>query len=313
MLRWIWAGVGAFVLISCSSALVGGPPAQGQPAALNEGHLRVNGVDRTYHLHVPPAAKGKKSPLLMVFHGGEGDGTKIARQTGFNRVADRWGVIVVYPDSLEYWNDGRSTIGTPRDDVGFVRQLIKHLVETENVDPQRVYATGASNGGNFTLRLACEMSTEIAAFAPVVASFPAEYWPRCKPQRPVPILMINGTSDTFIPWEGGAMRRGFRRGAGGEVVPVPTTLDFWAKNNACSPKPTVEKLPDRDRGDGTTVQVITYSNCRDASSVRMIRVDGGGHTWPGSEARAARLMGNTTRDIDASDEIWNFFKERRLS
>jgi polyhydroxybutyrate depolymerase len=247
----------------------------------------------------------------MVFHGGQGDGAKIASQTGFNRVADRWGVVAAYPNSLRYWADGRSTIGTPQDDVGFVRQLIKHLVETEGVDRQRVFATGASNGGNFTLRLACEMSTEITAFAPVIASFPVEYWPKCRPQRAVPIMLVNGTSDTFIRWEGGAVRKGLFRGAGGETVPVPTTLDFWRRQNACSPDPTVDRLPDRDKGDRTTVEVITYSGCRDASAVRMIKIEGGGHTWPGSPDSFPRALGNTSGDIDASEEIWSFFKQWR--
>lgn len=315
MRRRIWAVVGAVVLISCSPGRVGGPVptshAADSSAALSEHRLVVNGVVRTYLLHVPPSARGTKPPLVMVFHGGQGDGAKIARQTGFNRVADREGVVVVYPNSLEYWNDGRATIPNPRDDVSFVRQLIKHLVETENVDRQRVFATGASNGGNFTLRLACEMSTEITAFAPVIASFPVEYSPNCRPRRAVPIMMMNGTSDTFIRWEGGAVRKGLFRGAGGETLPVPTTLDFWRKQNGCSPNPTVDRRPDRDKGDGTTVEVITYPGCRDASAVQMIKIEGGGHTWPGSQDSVPRAVGNTSGDIDASEEIWGFFKQRR--
>lgn len=315
MLRWISAVVAAFVLISCSGGLRGRrastSPADDTSGAPSEQRLVVNGVERTYSLYVPPSAKGKKSPLVMVFHGGQGDSAKIARQTGFNRVADRGGVVIVYPKSLEYWNDGRATIPNPKDDVSFVRQLIKHLVETEDIDRQRVYATGPSNGGNFTLRLACEMSTEIAAFAPVLASFPVEYAPNCRPQRPVPIMMINGTSDPFILWQGGTAGTGARRGVGGTVLPPPTTLDFWRKNNACASQPTVNKLPNRDTRDGTTIEVVTYPNCREA--VQMIRVEGGGHTWPGSDQRTPRMMGNTSHDIDASEEIWNFFKQRRLS
>jgi polyhydroxybutyrate depolymerase len=309
--------VAVLALIPWSVIAVGGLVAEVRaedPAALSsERHLVVNDVTRAYFLHEPPSANGHERPLVMVFHGGQGDGTRIARQTGFNRVADKGGFVVVYPNSLGYWNDGRSTTASSPDDLAFVRGLIDHLVKTEKVDRHRVYATGASNGGMFTLRLACEMSSEIAAFAPVIASFPVDYRGKCRPERPVPVLMVNGTSDAFIPWQGGAIKKGLFRGAGGEVVPVPETLEFWRRHNRCSPEPTVRPLPDLDKNDGTTVQVITYANCQGTSALRFIRIDGGGHTWPGSEyppsGVAARLMGNTSRDINASEAIWDFFKD----
>jgi polyhydroxybutyrate depolymerase len=286
------------------------------PATRSSEHqLTVDGVKRTYYLHPPSKLDGSPVPLVIVFHGGQGDGLKIAGQTGFNQVADHRGFAVAYPNSLGYWNDGRATTtGGSGDDVAFVRALIDHLVKTQNVDRQRVYATGASNGGMFTLRLACEMSDEIAAFAPVVASFPADYRAKCRPHRALPIMMVNGTSDTFIPWQGGSIRKGLFRGAGGEVIPVPDTLEFWRQHNGCASEPSVRQLPDIDKNDGTTAQLITYPNCREV--VRMIRIEGGGHTWPGSEYAASgwigHLVGKTNRDVNASEAIWEFFKGQAL-
>jgi polyhydroxybutyrate depolymerase len=109
---------------------------------------------------------------VLAFHGGEGNPLRLAVQTGFNDIADRNGFAVVYPETTGHqWNDGRSTTAGFGDDVRFVNQLIDHLVSSEHIDPARIYATGPSNGGMFTLRLACETSDRIAAFAVVAASF----------------------------------------------------------------------------------------------------------------------------------------------
>jgi polyhydroxybutyrate depolymerase len=192
-------------------------------------------------------------PLVLAFHGGQGNGLKFSQQTGLNQVADKNGFAVVYPDSIEYWNDGRDTTSSNVDDVGFVRELIDHLAKTKNIDRKQVYATGASNGGMMTLRLACEVSDQIAAFAPVIASLPVAYRDKCKPVRPVAIMMTNGTTDSFMPWAGGTIRSGRGKGAGGNVIPVPDTVEFWRQHNGCSMNPQVEPLPDGDKRDGTPV------------------------------------------------------------
>jgi len=285
-------------------------------AVLTEQRINVKGVERIYYLYIPRQSPAKNRPLVLAFHGGQGNGRKLARQTGLNRVAEQHGFLVVYPNSRKYWNDGRATTGTAKNDIFFVTMLIDSLVETQRVDRRRVYATGASNGGMFTLRLACEMADEIAAFAPVIASFPVAYQSRCRPGRAVPIMLINGTKDIFIPWQGGQILKGRRRGAGGEVIPVPDTAKFWARHNGCALDTTVQSLPDSDPDDGTTVQLISYSECNNSGAVRLVKVQGGGHAWPGSPLRLpprrARLIGNISRDIDGSETIWEFFRQHRL-
>jgi polyhydroxybutyrate depolymerase len=280
------------------------------------GTLSVQGQTRSYYLHLPATAESDKLPLVMAFHGGQGNGLKFSKQTGFNPVADRSGFAVVYPHSISYWKDGRATTASEVDHVAFVKALIDHLVETKNIDRQRVYATGASNGGMFTLRLACEMSDQIAAYAPVVASIPVPYKSKCKPVRPVTMMMINGTADQFIPWEGGTVRSGRSKGAGGEVIPVPDTVAFWQRHNGCSSASEVEALPDVDKDDGTTVEIFDYADCKDGAVVRLVKIDGGGHTWAGSPLQArraqARIVGNTSREINGSEIIWKFFQGRAL-
>ncbi|MEO0973244.1 MAG: hydrolase, partial [Pseudomonadota bacterium] len=210
---------------------------------------------------------------------------------------------------IEHWNDGRATTREFGDDLAFARELTAALVADAGVDPARVYATGASNGGMMTLRLACEANDVIAAFAPVIASFPVPYVSRCRPERPVDILMINGDSDRLIRWGGGRIPKGRRAGVGGEVIPVPDTVDWWRAHNGCS-NPQREQFPDR-ADDGTTVVRERHGRC-DGGSVTFIAVEGGGHTWPGSPVPANRLAGRISQEISASQVIWQFFDGKHL-
>jgi polyhydroxybutyrate depolymerase len=280
--------------------------------SLEEFHIEVDGVMRTYFFHRPKNSLSEKLPLLMVFHGGGGDGLKIGAQTGFTGLSDRERFAVVYPNSLDYWHDGRDTVGRDENDMLFVSKLIELLVESEAIDPRRIFAVGASNGGMFTLRLACEKSGEIAAFAAVIASFPVSYRPDCRPKGGVSIMMINGTEDRFIKWRGGTIPKGRRIGRGGEVIPVPDTVQFWVVHNGCEPTPTERRLPDLE-DDGTEVAVMTYQNCRNGGSVELVKIIGGGHTWPGSPMErpriSKRIMGNTSRDINGSEMIWEYLQK----
>jgi polyhydroxybutyrate depolymerase len=246
----------------------------------------------------------------MAFHGGYGSGKRIARNTGFNEIADQEGFIVVYPDGINrHWNDGRGTANPEIDDVGFVKVLIERLVKFRNVDPSRIYATGLSNGGQFTQRLACEMSDQIAAFAAVSATFPAALKPNCKPKNPVSILMINSPNDPLVPWEGGE-----GRGLGGQILSVPETVELWRKHNGCSPVAQTESLPNIAPSDGTRVRVSRYTGNCNRSEVLIYAIEGGGHGWPdGYENAPTSMAGKTSRQLKASQAIWNFFKRHSLS
>jgi polyhydroxybutyrate depolymerase len=281
---------------------------------LEEATITVSGRQRSYYVHRPATRSESKLPLVLAFHGGEGHPSRLAAQTGFDSVADRNGFMVVYPSaSPNQWNDGRTTTAQFGDDVTFIRRLIEHLVATERVDAARIYATGPSNGGTFTLRLACELNDRIAAFGVVNASFPDPYWKSCAPRRAVPILIIHGSEDQFVKWEGGEIKHGRTRGVGGVAVAVPTTVDFWRKNDGCRTPAETERLPDVAPNDGTRVEVDRYPGCREGSDVVLVRIMGGGHTWPGRRAgQANRLAGRVCQDIDGSQYIWDFFKDYRL-
>lgn len=285
------------------------------------GRLKAGGLLRTYRLYVPKAFnKSKPVPLIIALHGGGGSGENMEAFTvgRFNELAEQEGFLVVYPDAVKYrlakrnWNDGRGILRYPAqrdnvDDVGFIRALIDKLIAEYNVDPHRVYATGPSNGGIMTLRLGCELSDKLAAIAPVIGSIAEPLAATCRPTHALPMLMINGTDDPLISWEGGYVH--FLKQQLGKVVSVADTVNFWVKRDGCALPPEVSRLPDLDPDDGTRIRREIYPSCQEGLAVILYAVEGGGHTWPGAYQYASpSLVGLTSQDINACDVIWGFFK-----
>ena len=264
--------------------------------------LRVGGLDRSYLVHLPaprPARRGL--PLVLVFHGAGGRPSGIAEHTGFSRVADREGFIAVYPAGIRRrWNDGRGRTSTPHDDVAFIRALIDTLARTERIDPARVYATGISNGAMFVHRLACELPGVLAAIAPVAGALPAAIAPGCMAAPPVSVLAIQGTADQLIPYDGGGVA-----GTRGAVLSALESVAHWARRTSCGALPVAGRRVDRVQ-DGTALVHHAYPGCG-GQAVELYEVRGGGHTWPGGPRVTARLLGRTTRELDGTHAIWQFF------
>jgi polyhydroxybutyrate depolymerase len=270
------------------------------PATAEQRTLQVNGETRRYLLHLPPAwRRDHPAPLLLVFHAGGGRARDIAPHTGFNRLADREGFVVAYPQGMRgRWNDGRGFATATHDDVGFVRGLVDSLTSELGTDPRRVYATGISNGAMFSYRLACDLPGMFAAVAPVAGAMPAELAAGCSQAAPVSVLGFQGTADPLMPYAGGGT--GQRR-----VLSAERSVAFWAMLSGCAVAPVTTEEPDRVT-DGTRVRHATYIGCRGGRSVELYTIEGGGHTWPGGPAAAARV-GRVTREIDATELIWRFF------
>ena len=251
-------------------------------------------------------------PLLIVLHGGGSTARNMIKltQEGFHHLADEHRFIVAYPEGFgRQWNDGRFEVRGRRnmDDVGFLRDLIDMLVPYYAIDPQHVFVTGMSNGGHMAYRLACDLPDKIAGIAPVAALMPGNPEQACRPARPMPVLMIAGTDDPLVPYRGGAVQVGTQQR--GTVASADATLRFWAKINGCTGEPLVTDLEDRDPRDGTHIRETLYSSC-DAPTV-LYSIVGGGHTWPGGmQYLDERMIGRTSREFDASEMIWGFFKSR---
>lgn len=271
--------------------------------------LNSGGLERTCSVHVPPSyRKGMAVPLVLVFHGGGGTGEGMEKLTHMDEVADDGGFMVVYPDGVDgNWNDGRPEINPGVDDVGFIRDLLGRLEADYSIDAGRVYATGISNGGFMSYRLAFDMADRFAAIAPVGALLTEQLYAGPPPSSPVSVLLIEGTDDPFVPWSGGEISAGLR--SRGQVVSTDSTIDYWVTAEACSTPPTVTDLPDSDPADGTRVRSESYGGGRDGTAVELLAIEGGGHTWPGgTQYLPERTIGRTSRDIDASRVIWEFFE-----
>ncbi len=292
------------VLIACATLSVVGDEGSGRRS------IEVGGRTRTWHLHLPPPLDPERPrPLVVVLHGGGGNGRgmRILTRRRFESLADREGFVVAYPDGWERnWNDTR--VGAKDvDDLAFLSAMIDAVAAEIPIDPHRVYATGISNGGMMSLRLAYDLSARFAAVAAVTASMPENLMARPAPTQPVAVMLIDGTADRLVPWEGG--RVGGRLADRGRVVSVDATVAFWVRHDGCRPKPDVADLADRDPDDGTRIRRETYGGGRGGSEVVLVCVTGGGHTWPGGVGYLPeRVIGKTSRDVDACDVIWEFFE-----
>jgi polyhydroxybutyrate depolymerase len=265
-------------------------------------HIDVGGVSRSYLLHVPASLRPTApAPLVLVFHGGGSRAAAMRRFPRFGTLADSHGFIVAYPDGIKsQWNDTRGL--SPADDVEFVRTLIAQLKRSHHVDEKRIYATGISNGGFFSVRLACDLTREIAAVAAVAATMPETLMPVCKPSAPISIMFMHGTQDPLVRIDGGVVAR-----RNGRSVSLRKAVDFWRRVNHASELPSRTELPDRQT-DGTHVRRELYRNADDDVEVVTYTIDGGGHTWPGGvQYLPVSLVGRTSTNLDATETIWAFF------
>lgn len=278
----------------------------------------VDGRERTYRLYVPKVFNGKQPvPLLIALHGQGGNGKSFEEKTtlgGFDKLAKKENFIIVYPESIEKaWNDGRNdpysySAKQNLDDVHFISVLIDQLKEKYNIDSQRIFVTGMSNGGMMTFRLGGELSGKIRAIATVAASLPENLYKTLVPSNKISVLMIHGKDDPIIPWDGGDIRA--LRKNHGRVVSIPQTETFWIKHNNCTLKTSKTYLPDVDKNDGTRVWKEEYANKEEGLRVVLYGIDGGGHRWPGGSGNPReKMVGKSSQDINACNVIWDFFKE----
>lgn len=236
-------------------------------------------------------------------------GAGMERITRLDDVADIRRFIVVYPDGIDkHWNDGRSTIRNPQDDIAFISTVLDQVERSYPVDGDRVFATGISNGALFAERLGCDMSQRIRGIAPVAGTLPSEMIPSCRPAHKVAVLQIDGTADPIMPYGGGPVKDFGGKGEGGQVTSVAETASFWAAHNGCGGLGTPESLPRVAPLDPTGIERTGYTGCPSDGPVTVMSVIGGGHVWPGgAQAFHPLITGRPSRQIDASAAIADFF------
>jgi polyhydroxybutyrate depolymerase len=280
--------------------------------------IRVGAFRRSYRVHVPEGYDGTKAfPLVVVLHGAFSSAGKLEQQSGFSRLADQEGFLVVYPNGiglfglLRHWNSGHCC-GKARkkgiDDVAFVVSVIQEVSERLRVDERRVYLVGHSNGGMLAHRFAAERAGIVAAIAPVSATIGGRpsakdpEWRIPNPGGPVPMLTLHGVADEHVPFGGG---RGKRSHGTIETISVQDSVDFWVRHNVCSSGPISDSLL-----DGRVVRQ-TWTDCSQGEDVVLYALEGWGHDWPGGPFLDRLKPGDPLRELDATRIIWDFLRRHR--
>lgn len=269
---------------------------------LIKGELVIDGNKRSFATYLPTGSKTNKMSLVISLHGGFASPKGMFHLADFRPVADREKFIVVCPASKHIWHDGANLHGI--DDVKFIDQLITYIIKTYNADPDRVYVTGISNGGFMTARLACQLSQRIAAVAIVAATL--DIGEGYDLTRPMPALYMHGTSDPIVNYNGGKL-------FGRSVYSQDAVIDKWIALNNCEKVPLVTAIPDV-ANDGTSILKEEYINPKNGLKVVGYTVINGGHTWPGGWQYLPKfIIGKTTKNLNACEEIWSFFNGYKLT
>lgn len=318
--RIIFAAVLVFFLV-CGNA---------QAGLLKNQVLFDNGSARSYHLYVPDKTADKPMPLVLLLHGHMGDADFMTGQRRKKSpyklwldIAEREGWYLIIPngekgsDNFQGWNDCRADAKTnpTSDDLSFLNALVDAISRKYSIDKQRVYAHGTSNGGNIAYRLAQESGEKYRAIAAVVAAMPANN--KCEHSKaPVSVLIMNGTEDPLMPYEGGYVgKRKSHQTARGSVLSTQSTLDYWLKNNDINSQPIIKKSADLNTHDKSQILVKQYVNQKNNTEVILYEMQGAGHTEPSLSEHYRRLytliVGRQNKDVEMAEEVWKFFERNQ--
>ena len=274
----------ALALTACGSGSrpnVATSPTPGEPQPVT---LHVGGLERTYYVLFPANRTGRL-PLVLALHGYTQSVGGLETETRLNDEAAAGGFVLAYPAGINRsWNAGSCCADAQArniDDVAFIKQIIDQLVNGGRVDPRRIFAIGISNGGMMAYRLACELSDRIAAIASVSGALQVD---TCSPARAVSVLEMHGTEDSLVPIGGGSLP------GLGTFPPTMSTMKRWVGIDGCTADPTVS--------NADIAETMTWTGCRDGSSVVLVIVNGGGHTF---------WLDRVPAQLNVNGYIWDFF------
>lgn len=257
--------------------------------------LPVGSLTRSYRQYLPSGFNPQTEqglPLIIAFHG-IGDNMTNFSNVGFDNIADTARFIVVYPQGTtnfigqNAWNNG-TLLSSSSDDIAFMNQLMDSMIVNYHVNPAKIYACGFSMGGIMSHHLVCALPNRIAAIASVAGTMSSSDITSCNPGRPVPVLHFHGTADATVPYDTNALP---------SLSLVPETMEFWQNNNGCGDS-SVNALPDLVASDSITVDQIVYNTC--GAPLEHWRENGAAHQW----------LYRPVNDIDATTEIWLFFRDK---
>lgn len=299
------------------------------PDGWQESSLTVGGSTRWYRIYTPDPLPANL-PMVLLLHGGTGSMRSILRPNAggtkeWLTLAEQEGFILLVPNGTntdsgdtygddQNWNDHRpdSAAGqTNTDDVGFILALIDRITAQYPLDSERIYLTGASNGGLMTYRLLIETPDRFAAGAAFIANLPEPAQNLPVLGKPTPLMISNGTEDPLMPWEGGLV--GKDRGM---VISAEETVSWWVIANKVNPgQKTSELLLDADPEDNCRIQKVYYPSGSNGAPVVFYTVQGGGHAVPSGKHPLPDnllirwLIGPECRDAEGVILAWDFFNQ----
>ena len=272
--KTIWGLLGFVLLmicqfpIGCTSSMPKGDRLTGPKTYQGAVNIRINGFRRTYLVHIPPGYSPQTPlPLVVVVHGAFDTAKGMEKFSNFSRLSDSENFIVLYPNGfgllgfLQHWNAGHccgKAADDKLDDVGYVAAAIEDVGTRLNIDRNRIYLVGFSNGGMLAYRFAAEKGDLLAAVAPLAASIggrPTEEAPEWRipvPVKPLSVLTIHGLADDDVPYEGGVS---LHRGGSRTYWSVEDSVEFWVKRNGCSPQPLTQTMRRE------SVLIKSWENC----------------------------------------------------
>ena len=269
------------------------------------------GLEREYMLYIPQSAE-KNSPLVFMLHGLGSTHTIIMNYSQMNQVADKHGFVVCYPQGIRgaentrhtkkgtpFWNVGYETHKNETvDDVSFIKSLAIYLQQEYNLDPEKTFCAGMSNGGDMSYLLGCEAPDIFKAIAPITGCMMGWIYESCNKNDPVPVFQVHGTADKTTYYDGDVDNRD----KWGAYMGVETTINFWVDRNECK-EVNIDTLPDIDRNDGSIVITEKYTGGRNNNEVWFYKVINGDHEWP-----PGWPVKSGNGDLNTSEEIWKFFQ-----
>ena len=274
------------------------------------------GVEREYIVHVPENLNND-SPIVFVIHGYTGTAEGIAAYSGMNSIAEREGFIAVYPQgTIDSYGNAFFNVGyefnddSPINDVSFIRELVKSISQEFNLKRKRAFATGMSNGGDMSYLLACTSSDLFKAVAPVAGVLMKGLKDSCKFNSPVPIFEIHGTADKISLFEGDLNNEE----GWGAYYDLPSTIDFFAERYQLANK-SIKQITSKESGADYDIFFERHWSDDLEEEVWMYRIENGRHVWPGikfnwwNNPLARYYFGSGNEDINASEEVWAFFKK----
>lgn len=272
----------------------------------SENVILIAGDERNYSVHLPPNFDAKdQSPLIFVFHGAGENNEKIRTYSQFNRISDKYRPVVIYGNSLggvivdnlltKRWGKSGLIFAQYDNDTEYVQAVIDIALTEFNIDPDKVFLSGFSNGGSFIHHLMCEIPDRITGVALAAPAITLNDLVDCANTKAIPVIHTHGTDDRIVAYNGFLA-----------LSSVSNSLDYYAEKNRCEEEPMLTPLASIDDGN-STVSKLAYLFCDENFPVVHYRINEGGHNWPGALFNNGTGVQNT--DIDWTELQWDFFRQ----